>query len=276
MLYLHFRIQIFFCGFSTPSDLDSSHLLISAVSKAWRESYDRVARVQLTIVTCWTGTKLLVTITPQTTLYSAIFASPASVRLAYEHGFAFKTDSVRRIAGQAADVPTLKAARELGLAFSDYVANGAAESGSVLKLQWLHIDQACPLPLTICEWAASSGNIDMLRWLQEHGRVPTTDSFKGAALGGHLHVVQFLRDEGCEWSEDACITAANMAQVSALQWLHEQGCPWDIDTMCGEAAYGGSIETLLYLRQQGCEYNEDTMHGAAQGGVGIWLCASSC
>jgi hypothetical protein len=228
--------------------------LISAVNKTWKESYKRVGNYQMVINEECDAKVLLLTGIPQITLFSAIFASATVVRLAHACGLAFDNAKLQRIAGKVADIPGLRAACKLGLALTDEVLIGAAESASVPKLQWLHTEQSCELPADICAWAAKSGSINALRWLREHGSAFTADTCKSAAAGDHVHVLRFLHDEGCEWNWDACSAAARNGHLTTLQWLRERGCPWTDDTICDDAIYSGSIEMLLYLKQQGCEY----------------------
>ena len=122
------------------------HLFISAVSKAWKESYQRLGSVQMAgNAGDYNEEAYLHTITSQTTLCSSVFASPASTRLAHECGLAFGGWELQRIAGRVADIPALQAAHELGLQLTEAVLIGAAEAASVLKLQWLHTQQGCPL-----------------------------------------------------------------------------------------------------------------------------------
>eukprot|EP00953_Heterococcus_sp_UTEX-ZZ885_P029752 15776-Heterococcus_DN1.PRE.2 len=259
------------------------HLLISAVSKAWRDIYARVPEVTMAQLThSYDDQAFPCTIDSQTTLCSALFASATSFNWACACGLDLESDSIEsieRVAGRVADVPTLRAAHELGLQLTDAVLIGTAESLAVLKLQWLHVEQARPLPAEFCSHAARRGSIDMLRWLKEHGSVFEASNCAGAAAGGHQHVLQYLRDEGCEWDWSACSAAAKHGHLDVLKWLREQGCPWECDEICGDAALSGSVEMLLYLQDEGCEYNEDTMIGAAMRGhraVCEYLVAEQC
>jgi hypothetical protein len=159
---------MFFCTFSTSWDQDIT-LFISAVSRAWRESYERVTNMQMAGYTYYydyDGQAKLFTITSKTTRYSAVFASASTVNLAHECGLVFDNENLQRAAGQAASAPTLRAANELGLQFTDKVAIGAAEAASLSKLQWLHTEQHCQLPDSICAYAARSGSTDILKWLK--------------------------------------------------------------------------------------------------------------
>eukprot|EP00953_Heterococcus_sp_UTEX-ZZ885_P009807 5746-Heterococcus_DN1.PRE.2 len=216
------------------------HLFISAVSKAWQESYERVESVQIAELTFKSYDEAdLYTICPDTTLCSAAFATPASLGLAHECGLTFGDKRIQRVAGKVADIGTLRAAKELGLAFTDYVLMGAAESSSTLKLGWLHAEQACLLPPRVSNYAARSGSTDVLRWLKERGVAFTAETCEGAAAGAHRHVLQYLRDEGCEWDETTCSAAAASGHLELLKWLHEQGCPWQQQEICSDAASSG-------------------------------------
>jgi hypothetical protein len=253
------------------------HLFISAVSKAWRESYKRVASVQMAAVTEYDYQEAVSkTITSHSTLCSAVFASVSRVRLAHECGLAFNDAwkvKLQRIIGRAADVATLRAAHELGLQLCNEVLIGAAEAqaASVPNLQWLHTEQGCWLPVDICDYAARAGSLDTLRWLRDHDRKFTARAYESAAAGGQQHVLQFLRAEGCDWDEAACSAAAYTGHLTTLKWLREQGCPWDAGAICDDAAESGSLDMLLYLKQQGCAYTEDTLSAAAGNGY-LALC----
>jgi hypothetical protein len=257
------------------------HLFISAVSKAWRESYARVASIQMTglLYRDLHDETVLRTVTAQMTLGSAVFASASRVNLAHERGLTFDNKKLQRVAGKVADVPTLRATHELGLELRYQVLSGAAEAASLPKLQWLHTTQGCPLYADVTYLAARVGSVDTLRWLRSGGCAISASTCRGAAAGAHTHMLQFLREEGCGWDYNACAVAARRGHVSTLKWLHEQGCPWKLDEISCHAAEGGSIETLLYLKQRGVEYNALTMGGAAcQGHLAVcqFLAAEGC
>jgi hypothetical protein len=176
------------------------HLFISAVSKAWRESYKRVASVQMAgLVDAYHDEPVMHRIRPQTTLCSAVFTSAALVRLAHKCGLTFKNEKLKRIAGKFASVSTLKAAHELGLQLARAVLIDAAEAASVPVLQWLHCDQGCVLPHELDYYAGRSGSIDLFRWWRDEGLPLGPSCCTGAAAGAHLHLLQYLREAGCEW-----------------------------------------------------------------------------
>jgi hypothetical protein len=254
------------------------HLFISAVSKAWRESYQRVASVQIAVPppSLYSNT---ITVTADTTLFSTVCASVSRVKLAHECGLSFNNAMKHLIAGRVAALPVLQAAYELELELTDQVASGAAVAASVPKLQWLHAQQGRPLHEDITYHAAKSGNVDVLNWLKDRGHAFTAVTCWGAAAGAHVHILKYLRDGACGWNTYACSAAAKAGHLTTLQWLHEQGCPWEPDEICGDAAESSSIEMLLYLMQQGCVLNERTLlKAAAQGKLAVcqFLLAEQC
>jgi hypothetical protein len=259
------------------------HLFISPVSKAWRETYRRVASVHVSkVYAVYRGLAATQTISSQTTLYSAAFASASRISLAHGYGLQFASPKLQYIAGRISDVATLQVAHALGLLLTEEVLIGAAAAAaSIPKLQWLHTEQGCPLLNDVSNYAARCGSIETLRWLREHGCAFTTETCEGAAAGGHLHVLRFLRAEHCDWDEGACFAAAYCSQLPTLKWLHEQGCPWEVDGICWGAAASksGSIETMRYLLQQGCVLDDDTLASAAwEGNLALcqYLVAEQC
>jgi hypothetical protein len=207
-------------------------------------------------------------ITPQLTLYSAIFSSAARVHLASESGLSFESSSqsLHRIAGKIADVLTLQAACELGLALTAEVLIGAAQATDVSKLQWLHTERDCPLPWDIDVYAARCGNLDALRWLKEQGTAFNERTCEAAAAGGHTHALHFLHSDGCAWNERACSAAATRGHLTVLRWLHEHGCAWDADEICIHAAGSGCVELVAYAHKHGGVLDELVMEAAASVG----------
>jgi hypothetical protein len=154
------------------------HLFISAVSEAWRERYKRVASVQTSTLTRYRvdAARAAEAVTSQMTLYSAVFASASRVQLAYDISLSFEDVNMQRMAGRVGDVCTLQVAHKLGLQLTDYVLIGIVEAASVPKLEWLHTQQGYELPEYISRYAATSGSIDTLRWLKEHGVAFTAEA----------------------------------------------------------------------------------------------------
>jgi hypothetical protein len=85
-----------------------------------------------------------VTCAANTTLTKAAFASAACCSLATDPNVKGRPPlensgwRLQRIAGQFSDLETLRLAHERGLPATDSAIQGAAESGSLEKVQWLH------------------------------------------------------------------------------------------------------------------------------------------
>jgi hypothetical protein len=200
-----------------------NHLFISAVCRGWRDAFkssinnDRKGS---------SSKQVRLKDNVNKTDFSAIFASPRRVRLAVACGLPLDGPNTLRMqffAGQYADIPTLQAAQSLGLRL-DAVVIGAAHSGSVAKLQWLHSALGCSFDEFTMRTAAGSGQ---------------------------LSACQYLLSVGCPWNASACKWAACGSHIETLRWLHESGCPWDAAAISSEAARAGRMEGMAYLQQQG-------------------------
>jgi hypothetical protein len=247
------------------------HLFISAVSKAWKESYETVASVQMAGLTDdYDAAATNWRITHETTLFSAVFESASRVRLAYQSGMRTEGQNghLQQIAGRVADVVALRVAHGLGLDLRGFAETtlGAAEAASMPTLQYLHTELGCPLHADTTFYAARFNSMEMLNWLKEHGVAFTASACRGAAAGGQVHLLQFLRKQRCRCDDTTCRAAGKHGQLPALRYLHEQGFFWQAASICGDAAESGSIETLLYLREEGCHYSADTLTAAAMRG----------
>jgi hypothetical protein len=175
-------------------------------------------------------------------------------------------------AAAGAHMHVMQFLHEEGCAWDSDVCAAAARYGHLTTLKWLH-DQGCPWdPVYITDYAAASGSIEMLLYLQQQGLQFDEDTMSGAAGQGHLAVCQFLAGEGCTWSEYAAECAASSGHLSTLRWLHESGCPWESTTICAEAACSGILELLQYVMQQGGILSGEVMN-AAEGRGYLSMCA---
>jgi hypothetical protein len=152
---------------------------------------------------------------------------------------------LQRIAGQFSDVETLQAALEAGVPLSPDMICGAADSGSLAKLLWLHTEHNCQLFDDVTDHAARGGNVDMLKWLKEKGLDFTENTFKYGAMGGSVPVLQYLHDQKCPWDHEVSGEAARHGQLTALKWLLEHDAPEGCLHEAAEA--GGDEETLEWV-----------------------------
>jgi hypothetical protein len=99
------------------------------------------------------------------TLTQAVFASAACCSLATDPNIngALRVNNsgwrLQQYGGQFSDLDTLRLALERGLPANHRTMQGAAESGLLDKVRWLHEVQETLLPTNIGEWAAKGGTL---------------------------------------------------------------------------------------------------------------------
>lgn len=114
---------------------------------------------------------------------------------------------------------------------ANYYISQCAQRGLFQTLQWLYEKRHFVLVYrnawtddpSILNEAASSGNIDLVRWLHGIGAPCTKLATQGAIKGGHLGVVRWLyynRIEG--FSGDALNLALNYGHLAIAVWLLKQ------------------------------------------------------
>jgi hypothetical protein len=200
---------------------------VAEVSSLWRDVYSRLASTEMPKI----GFHDKITCVPQMTLYSAVFACPARVRLAAAREVRCTALYYQHVAGMCADVATLEAAHELGMHYTHAVMRGAARCNELAVVQLLRA-QGCPWDSRVFELAAATGHTDMCA---------------------------YLHAEHCPWSAEVCTEAARHGYASALRWLHEHGCPWDAGSIHIAAAAGGSVDMIVYLQQQGIVFTAEML-----------------
>jgi hypothetical protein len=267
--------------------LPGNWLFLGALCRDWKEVYADMPDQQVCSVRLDSGNKL-VACASKSTLYSAVVASPATVRLACECGLQPDCEPLWTplsvSAGLHADVPTLITLCELGMPLSSRLVQAAALSGRLNILQHLMKQQQCPRLDALACYAARSGSVSMLRWLGTEGGCEFTRSTcAAAAAAGQLAALQHLRSAGCDWEEEAISCyAARGGSIELIEWLRPQegvviganvlaaaagcghttlcehlrsvGCAWNVSA-CTQAAMYGHLSTLRWLREHGCPWN---------------------
>jgi hypothetical protein len=223
------------------------------------------------------GRKTSVTCAPYMTLFSAVFASAARVRLA-EESLDCTTERYRSGAGKYADVEALAAAVELGMPYSYATMHGCALCNTLAVMQYLRTKGCCWHHL-VCTAAAERGYFEMLRWAREHGcewnehtilssaassenvemaawvyqqpdAIFSPAAMHAAAANGLTAMCEWLHSEGSPWDDAACYVAARGAHLDTLRWLHQHGSPCHAGLVYAAAA-GGSIDVMAYLQADG-------------------------
>ena len=68
--------------------------------------------------------------------------------------------------------------------------------------------------------------MELVEWLcREGGFAMDGRVMEWAARSGNLELVQWLRGEGCPWSYLTCIYAIDQGHVEMLRWARENGAP---------------------------------------------------
>jgi hypothetical protein len=70
----------------------------------------------------------------------------------------------------------------------------------------------------VCEYAASAGNLEMLKW---------------------------AHNNGCAWDKDTCLDAAQHDHLAVLQWAVEHQCPVDLQQCLQFAPSKGPTHSWL-------------------------------
>jgi hypothetical protein len=116
------------------------------------------------------------------------------------------------------------------------VCDYAASGGHVDLLRWLH-ETGCPWGFTYrCRHVARDGIIDILLYLQQQSdgtywNELLTDMLNKAGCNNQLEAAKWLRQQGAEWPDNA-------------DPLGQWGMPLAVDNWCGD--------TLAWARAEGC------------------------
>lgn len=110
-----------------------------------------------------------------------------------------------------------------------------------------------------CVYMATIGDIQALRYLNEHGCIWTDLTARAvcamAATGGHLDCLKYVHEHGCPFSSNEFQLALIKDNVDIVQYLHKQGCPLPVEVH-RYITIGGKCD--LYCRDHGinieCKY----------------------
>jgi hypothetical protein len=266
------------------------YLFAGIVNKAFHECYalvpDKVVYLDDAPHTVTSG---------MTTMITA-FRSAACAQEACNAGLqpSVHNKALYKVIGRCASIPTLERAFQCGLMRTSAVCRGAAAAGDLPKLQWLHLEQGCPLDNKITEtaakdgdldmlmwaracgcewqedclanWAAESGDLDTLNWLSDEDDIYfTAKTMRCAASSGSTAMCQFLRAVNCDWDDQMTDAACCDGNLELLQWLYNNGCPLS-DNFANTAADSSTVEILTWMHDVGLEFDGSCMQYAAKSG----------
>jgi hypothetical protein len=246
----------------------ANNAFISTVCKSWYRAYVQLPGVAVNVISRvgdinqqWIHRSYFMS------AFSAAFESVARLKLASSLGLQLsnlKNWKLQRSAGRNADIIVLASARELGLLFTDDLMCGAAESGCLKKLQWLHTDQLRPLPKYISHLAVKSNNLEMLVWLRSLQCIFDQKTLKLAAAFCDIHTVTYLHSIGCPFDPHASAAAAERNDLGMMKFLKLNQCTWPHIAIGYHATYSGNIELMDWVQQQGCLFKTVSMKVAAK------------
>jgi hypothetical protein len=145
-------------------------------------------------------------------------------------------------------VPRMVEMLPKGLPWGRSLCETAASLGNLESLQWLRTFK-CPWTKHVCNNAARHGHLHVLKWARKKGCSWDQEVCEQAAKGGHLDILQWARKHGCPWSFDTSFFAAMCGNVEIVKWLLENRCPKQYDLLIKGACVSGSVEILNLLRQ---------------------------
>ena len=164
----------------------------------------------------------------------------------------------------AGNLETLRWLRERGCPLEGSEAmEDACCFGHLHIAQYLRLEEKppCDWSSKCCVYAASRGDLSLLKWLRSQ-RPPCPWEGRGeacrlAARNGHLEVLQFLRKEKCPWDVYTCAFAAGAGHLKILEWARKKAfAPWDQRTT-NQASVNGQAEVLEWAVRQGCPFDAD-------------------
>jgi hypothetical protein len=229
----------------------------------WLECYRAVSSYQIDGKNTHMRSRVL-DVFPTMTLRRAVFSSPARVNLAHALGWQFDADSSKYTlkhgakssnllhwyTGSVACRAALAEAHRLGMPLLAETLNGAALSGELSTVIWLHTEHHCEFNSGTGDYSAMGGHIEMLRWLKQQGLAFSSSTMLSAASYGHTPTCAYLHAAGCPWDRLVVFAAARRSHWGTVRWLLEHGCPCKFDSICFKAVAQGSIETMAFMLQQ--------------------------
>ena len=131
-----------------------------------------------------------------------------------------------------------------------------------------HTPIYCDHGTRLCQFAASHGYLEILKWCRQNHFRFDEHVCSTAAAEGQLEILKWLRDNECPWDEWTCCDAARHGHLETLKWARENGCPWDQKyvNMCSSAAISGNLEILKWVIESGCKWDRDVFVQAAASG----------
>jgi Ankyrin repeats (many copies) len=147
------------------------------------------------------------------------------------------------------------------------ILNDAASTGQLETLKWL-IDHDAPKSESVCASAVHSGNIEIIQYLM--GALNLNGSSKAQDLNDPSKNYPLIAS--------CCSYAGLNGNLDILKWLRDQGCPWDNNTI-NQAARKGHTHIIEWARANGCDWDYGAYDWPIDDGnfeMVKYLCVSGC
>ena len=104
----------------------------------------------------------------------------------------------------------------------------------------------------VLDAAATTGQLEIVRWLVDRITYRGGSACVNAAKGGHVAVLDFLIKDGFPWSQDLYLQAMNVPgtgvpPLATIQYVLTNGLKWAREATWEEAVTHGQIETIEWL-----------------------------
>lgn len=133
------------------------------------------------------------------------------------------------------------------------VCNDLASKGRWIRLERVFEYALCPEAWcsNICEAAASTGQIEVIKWLTRSGHAKLTSAVcEHAATNGQLRVIKYvLSKDPSLWVERIAFNAASGNHLSILEWCIANGYSFCIRRAIDEATSCGKQYTVEGLQR---------------------------
>jgi hypothetical protein len=182
-----------------------------------------------------------------------------------ENGCPWDAESISIDAACSGSVPLLQWLKGQGIAFTERTVAGAVTSGRIAACEYLRFTEHCPWSLwtSQCMLAAKYNQLDVLKWLREHG-CPCDDQCVcvAAARGGSIDVMAYMleqlqqlgADVRTELLREMLAAAGAKERLVPAQWLRAQGAEWPVilQYAFGDEPGQWSGAVLEWARSEGC------------------------
>ena len=152
------------------------------------------------------------------------------------------------------------------------VMSTAAKGDHFHVLKWL-AENGCQLFTCISEYAATNGNLEILKWCEDNNKL-LKDFCYNAAGSGHLEVLKWAKSRGYE--HRAYYTAAYYGRLEVLDWAMLNN-DFDSDKIYFGAIQGNRLEVMGWAKANKLPLDlEICQFGHKVESVDRWLSKNGC